>query len=108
MALSSCIKTGSVQNNDECIAGVNAQAVTYSNSIQPLFAAQCTSCHGSTVSNGASQSLVTLAQVTSQLSTITDYINRPLSDSRHMPPGFVLDGCDKFRIEKWESDGLLP
>ncbi|MCH4552468.1 hypothetical protein [Aestuariibaculum lutulentum] len=81
------------------------EKVTYNADIKSIISSNCTSCHGSTLSNNAPMSLTTYAQVSSYIDAILDRINR--TGAGKMPVNGTLSTTQKNLIQKWKDDGLL-
>lgn len=84
----------------------NPNAITYNGNIASIISGNCTSCHGSTPSNGATFSLTTYNAVKSRVNTIITRVN---SSSNPMPPApnSPLSSSQKDLIQQWKDDGLL-
>ncbi|MFI0428044.1 hypothetical protein [Mariniflexile sp. HMF6888] len=82
--------------------------VTYNDHIKSIITNNCTSCHGSTPTNGAPMSLTTYSQVKSAVET-RGLITRINSTSNPMPPSpnSPLSNADKNLIQQWKDGGFL-
>ena len=82
--------------------------VTYNGHIKSIISNNCTSCHGSTPTNGAPMSLTTYSQVKSAVET-RGLITRINSTSNPMPPSpnSPLSNADKSLIQQWKDGGFL-
>jgi len=80
------------------------EAITYDGQIKGIISSNCTSCHGSTPTNGAPFSLVTFSQVKGRVDRI---IARTNSSSNPMPPSGRMSSGLRETIQKWKDEGLL-
>lgn len=82
--------------------------VTYNGHIKSIMSNNCTSCHGSTPTNGAPMSLTTYSQVKSAVET-RGLITRINSTSNPMPPSpnSPLSNADKNLVQQWKDGGFL-
>jgi hypothetical protein len=79
--------------------------VTYSNSIAPMFSANCNSCHNSTTASG---NIITdnYTSVKANMSRIRGCINH-LSGYSPMPKNAnQLSTCDLSKVDVWINQGM--
>ena len=79
--------------------------VTYNQTISSIMSSNCISCHGTTPSNNAPNSLTTYTQVKNNVDNIIDRVNR--TGAGKMPPNSNLSASAKQLIQQWKNDGLL-
>jgi mono/diheme cytochrome c family protein len=77
--------------------------VNYTSNIKPLIDGNCTSCHGTTLSNGAPMPLTTAAQV-EQAITSRNLIGRV--ENGTMPPSGNLSAAQVQSIKDWQTAGF--
>lgn len=84
-------------------------SITYTNTIKGIMTANCTSCHGSTPSNGASISLDTYARVkTSTQNNLAERISRAQGTSGMMPQGRSrLPQSTIDMVVSWSNSGYV-
>lgn len=101
-----CSSGGDDPGNSNNNPDPNPNAITYDANIKGIITNNCTSCHGSTPSNGATFSLTTYNSVKSRVDNIISRVN---SSSNPMPPApnSPLSSSQKSLIQQWKDDGLL-
>lgn len=79
--------------------------VTYTNSVAPVFAANCNSCHNA-ASPAGGIATDTYADVKNNYESIRSAINR--TDGTAMPKGGnKLTSCELKKIDVWINQGML-
>lgn len=79
--------------------------VTYSNSVAPVFANSCNSCHGGAYPSG-NISTDTYEGVKANMSRIKGAINHESGFSPMPQNGSKLTVCDLTRIDIWIANGM--
>lgn len=79
--------------------------ITYSQSVAPVFAGYCNSCHGGSSPSGNINTDSYLG-VTSNISRIRGAINHESGYSRMPQNGGKLSTCDLTKIDIWISQGM--
>lgn len=82
----------------------NNTSVTYNGNIAGVMSANCTSCHGDPVSQGAPMSLTTYSQVKSYIDIIIARVN---SSTNPMPPAGLMPTNTRNLFQQWKDGGLL-
>ncbi|WP_142783562.1 hypothetical protein [Changchengzhania lutea] len=80
--------------------------ITYNANIKSIMSGNCTSCHGSTPTNGAPMSLTTYSQVTNAVQN-RGLIARINSVSNPMPQNGLMPQNTRDTVQQWVDDGLL-
>lgn len=83
--------------------------ITYTTHIAPIMSSNCTSCHGSSPSNGASISLTTYSQVKSAVENnqLIARINSTVAGYAMPYNGSRLPQISRDRIEAWKDGGFI-
>jgi mono/diheme cytochrome c family protein len=82
--------------------------ITYENTIKSIMSSNCTSCHGSTPSNGAPTSYDTYAKVKASADNIIDRIQRAQGTAGMMPQnGTRLPQSTIDKIITWKANGFI-
>lgn len=82
--------------------------LTYTNTIKSIMDNNCTSCHGSTTSNGATISLDTYARVKASADNIIDRISRAQGAGGMMPQnGTRLPQSTIDNVIAWKNNGYI-
>ncbi|WP_418263131.1 c-type cytochrome [Flavobacterium faecale] len=82
--------------------------ITYTNTIQSIMSANCTSCHGTPTTNGASVSLNTYTNVKNAVinNQLIERISKAQGESGLMPfNGTRLPQTTIDKIISWKNDG---
>ena len=86
----------------------NPVTITYTNTIKSIISNNCTSCHGSNPSNGASISLDTYARVKASADNIIDRISRAQGAGGMMPQnGSRLPQTTIDKVIAWKNNGYI-
>ena len=85
--------------------GCDTTNVTYSQSLAPIFAAHCNSCHsGDNPTNNIRTD--SISSVKTNISRIHGAINREPGFSAMPQDGAKLSNCDLKKIDIWIADGM--
>ncbi|WP_038262834.1 hypothetical protein [Zhouia amylolytica] len=103
ICLTSCSSTddSAMENIPDEIDGTS---ITYENTIKGIMTSECTSCHGSTTSQGAPMSLVTYAQVVDAVDN-RNLVGRIESNTNPMPQGGKMSQTKIDQIKAWVANG---
>jgi len=80
--------------------------VSYDANIKSIMSSNCTSCHGSTPTNGAPMSLTTYTQVKNAVEN-RGLISRINSVSSPMPTGGLMPKATRDLVQAWKDGGFI-
>lgn len=80
--------------------------ITYNGDIKSIMTGNCTSCHGTTLSNGAPMALTTYAQVVNAVQN-RGLVARINSTANPMPVSGLMSQTNRNLVQQWIDDGLL-
>lgn len=116
MAVAFAVSISSCSNEDSTTLApttpppANTTAVTYSQNIKAVMDNNCVVCHAAVPRNGASNSLVTFAQVKDAMTNrgLLNRISLPNGNGLLMPQGGPrMPQTTIDLVAKWQQDGLL-